>query len=166
MSRLSGTGREIVLYRVAKGQTCPLSASILFSGGRYLANAITETDALVVLIPAKQFHEAFAQSTAFQRFVCAQYGARFCELVMLLDQVAFRRIDTRLAQWLLVHGDDGVMPINISQSELARELGTAREVVTRQLKSFVHRGWVRVGRRQIQVTDRRALNELASGRRS
>jgi CRP/FNR family transcriptional regulator len=82
--------------------------------------------------------------------------------MLVLDEVAFCRIDLRLARFLVAHGgaDDSV---HLSHQELAVELGTAREVVSRQLKEFERRGWVRLDRRRIVVCDAPELRALARG---
>ncbi len=160
VSRTSRTGREIVLHRVKVGQSCSLSTAILFSGGRFTADAVAEKDTHVALLPKKSFQLAFECSPGFRQFVCADLGKRIIENVMLLEDVAFFRVEMRLAQWLLKHASEDSTPIDVSHKELARELGTAREVVGRQLKAFEGSGWVRLGRREIHVTNRRALKAL------
>ena len=161
VSRISDTGREIVVYRIKPGQTCLLSASILLSGAEYPTDAIAEVDSFLVLISAKDFQMAFERSLGFRQFVCAQMGWRIIELVNLLERIAFGGVDNRLAHWLLVHGEESNDAIEVSHSELARELGTVREVVSRRLKSFERRGWIRLGRRQIKVADEYGLRQLA-----
>jgi CRP/FNR family transcriptional regulator len=161
VSRTSDSGREIVVYRIKPGQTCLLTTAVIFSGGRYSTNAITETDSLLVLLSVKNFERAFERSPGFRQFVCAQNGQQVCELVMLLERLAFGDVDTRLAHWLLTHRRDSKKEIEISHVELAREIGTAREVVSRRLKSFERHGWVRLGRRQIQVADEYGLMRFA-----
>jgi len=157
VSRISRTGREIVLYRLNDGQSCPLSTAILFSGGRFPVDAVAEKDTDVALLPAKSFQLAFGYSPGFRQFVCTNIGKRILESVMFLEHMAYQPVDMRLAQWLLSHASRDSIPIDISQMELARELGTAREVVGRQLKIFEDCGWVRRGRRKIHVIDRLAL---------
>ncbi len=162
VSRTSRAGREILLYRLKVRQSCPLSTAILFSGGRFPADAIAEKDTDVALLPAKSFQIAFGYSPGFRQFVCTNFGKRILENIVLLEHMAFSRVDMRLAQWLLSHASRDSTPIDISHMELARELGTAREVVTRQLKAFEGSGLVRLGRREIHVADRRALKALLS----
>jgi len=161
VSRISDAGREIVLYRIESGESCLLTTAVLFSGGYYSTDAIAETDSLLVLLSVKDFERAFERSPGFRQFVCAQSGQRVCDLVMLLDRVAFGDVDTRLAHWLLAHDSDSNIAIEVSHSELAREVGTVREVVSRRLKLFERRGWVHLGRRQIQVADENGLMQFA-----
>ncbi len=162
--RVSRKGREIVLYRVTDGQTCPVTAAMLLSGQRYPAEAVAERDSHLVLLPAKYFHYALDHSQGFRQFMNQRYAERISDLIVLLEEVAFGHVDTRLAQWLLTHCDKNE-PIESSHRELATELGTAREVVSRQLKEFERSGWVKLGRRSIVIADHTGLTHLAMRRR-
>jgi CRP/FNR family transcriptional regulator, anaerobic regulatory protein len=155
-------GREIVLYRVEAGEGCVLTTSCLLAHEHYPAEGVTETDARALAIPAERFEEGLALSPGFRNFVFASYGRRIADLIVLVEEVAFGRIDCRLAHWLLEHtGADG--GIAHTHQELATELGTAREVVSRQLKEFERRGWVKLHRGRIDLLNRAALARLNSG---
>lgn len=156
------SGREMVLYRLEEGQTCVLTTSLLLAGGLYPASAQTEPETHAVLIGRRDFHRAFDRSRGFRNFVCASFGGRIRDMIMLLEAVAVKHVDVRLAKWLLAHSAPAE-PIPVSHRELAFELGTAREVVSRQLKDFEQRGWVRLARKRIQVLDREALRIMALG---
>lgn len=153
-------GREIVLYRLGPGDSCVLTTSCLFANSRYPAEGITETDVLALALPAGRFHEAVQQSDAFRRFVFASFTGHLGSLITLVEEVAFGRVDTRLARHLLDHADaDGAL--HATHQELATELGTAREVVSRQLKDFEQRRLVRLQRGSITVLDRDRLSAFA-----
>lgn len=160
--KTSETGREITLYRVENKQTCVLTTAMLLGGELYPAAGITEIDSHAVVIPRDHFHHAFDNSSGFRRFVCAEYAGRICGIILLLEEVAFGQIDARLARWLLMQWVAGE-PIAISHRELAVELGTAREVISRQLKDFENRGWLKMSRRSIDITSADALRNLAEG---
>lgn len=163
VQKVSESGREIVLYRVESGQTCVLNTSALMTGGSYDAQAIAETAVKALLLPEASFHALLAGSDAFRRFVFSVYSTRIADLLCLIEEVAFGRIDVRLAQCLTEHaGTDGV--IKATHQELAVELGTAREVVSRQLKDFERRGWLSLFRGRVELSDPRALRELAKNR--
>lgn len=153
-------GREMMLYRLGAGQTCILTTSVLLAGGTYPANAVTDCDTDVVLIPSDDFHNAFDQSKGFRDFITCSFGGRIRDLIVLLESVVARQIDTRLARWLVTNNNSG--EVVASHRELAFELGTAREVVSRQLKDFENRGWVQLSRRSIRVVDSTALREFIS----
>ena len=156
---VSETGREIVLYRVEDGQTCILTTCCLMSREDYPAHAVTETEVTAAVLPAAAFRELVARSAAFREFVFSAYGGRIADLMLLVDQVAFHNIDLRLAHFLLESkGADG--RLDTTHQHVAVELGTAREVVSRQLKEFERRGWVALHRGRIDVTDADALDDL------
>ena len=156
---VSETGREIVLYRVEDGQTCILTTCCLMSREDYPAHAVTETEVVAAVLPAGAFRELIARSAAFREFVFSVYGHRVADLMLLVDQVAFHSIDLRLARFLLENkGAKG--GLDVTHQHVAVELGTAREVVSRQLKEFERRGWVALHRGRIDVVDADALDDL------
>ncbi|MFA7096501.1 MAG: Crp/Fnr family transcriptional regulator [Gammaproteobacteria bacterium] len=161
VQKVSDSGREIVLYRVEAGEGCVLTTSCLLAGERYPAEGITETEVRAVALPSEHFQEGLAGSAGFRNFVFATYGKRIIDLIVLVEDVAFGRIDIRLAQCLLNHADR-THPIESTHHDIATELGTAREVVSRQLKEFERRGWVRLGRGRIEILDPPALRALGA----
>lgn len=156
------SGREMVLYRLGAGETCSVTTSVLLAGGRYPADAVTEAETTAVLIPTREFHQAFDGSKGFREFVCKAFGGRIRHLIMLLESVMVRNVDARLARWLLRQEANGTT-VEASHRELAFELGTAREVVSRNLKNFEQKGWVTLSRRSIEVRDVHALRRIAEG---
>lgn len=161
VQKLSETGREIVLYRVEEGQSCVLNTSSLMTGREYGAQAVAESEVKAVLLSAEVFHSLLASSAPFRRFVFSVYSTRISDLLCLIEEVAFGRIDMRLAQLLISHTGAG-SELKATHYELATELGTAREVISRQLKDFERRGWVKLFRGRIELTERAALSELAN----
>jgi CRP/FNR family transcriptional regulator len=160
VQKMDAQGREIVLYRVEDGQTCMLTTSCLIGGQAYPAEGIAETDVTLAMLPAQVFERAMAESADFRRFVLTSIGRRIGDLMMLVEDVAFGRMDIRLARLLLKRTvkSDGVLCF--THQELATELGTAREVVSRLLKDFERKGWVALSRGQFEVIDREALGAL------
>ena len=160
VQKISESGREIVLYRVEAGQSCILTTTNLLSFERYAAEGISETEVEAIMIPLARFREGLDHSPGFREFIFNSYGQRISELITLVDAVAFGRVDLRLAKLLLNHsGADGLL--EGTHQQLAAELGTAREVVSRQLKEFERRGWVKLGRGRVEVVDREALTATA-----
>lgn len=154
----SESGREIVLYRVEPGQACILSGGCLLGHSDYSARGVAEEDVRVLVIPPDVFQALMIESEPFRRFVFGMYGERLAEVMELVDEVAFRRLDQRLAQ-LLVHRGP---VLEVTQQKLADELGSVREIVSRLLRSFESRGWVKLERERITVRDPRALAALAA----
>ncbi len=159
----SETGREIVLYRVGRGETCIVTTACLLTDKPYSAEAVAETDIDAVALAAGPFHELVARSAAFRDFVFASFGNRLTGMMMLIEEVAFGRVDLRLARFLADRRDT-TGGLDTTHQALAVELGTAREVVSRQLKEFERRGFVTLSRGRIQVLDPAALLALAEER--
>ena len=156
------TGREIVLYRVDPGEICVLTLSNLLGGITYSAEGITETEAQLVAIPPQQFEHALTASTSFRRFIFSMIGRRLGEIMLLLEEITFKRLDIRLAQVLArAAGDSENRPLHKTHQELAAELGSSREVISRLLKEFERNGWVRLDRGQIQVLSRSDMERFS-----
>jgi len=161
VSRSSESGREIVLYRVEPGESCIVSAACLGSHQPYNAEAITETACTLGILDTKAFDTLMCQHPPFREFVFGLFMGRMGSLVQLIDEVAFQRLDLRLARTLLqLMGDDGT--VARSHQQLADELGSVREMVSRVLKHFEHAGAVQLGRQQIRVVNTQCLQRLAS----
>lgn len=153
-------GREIVLYRVEPGETCVVTTACLMAGTSYDAEGVAETDIRAQALPMAAFRGLLADSAAFREFVFRAYGTRISDLLLVIEEVAFGRIVQRLASHL-VELSQGRTDIAITHQDLAVELGTAREVVSRQLKEFERQGFVRLARGQIHMIDMHALEALA-----
>ena len=158
--RIAANGREVDFYRVNHGQSCVLTTSCLFAGEQYPADGVTTQPVRAVAIPRDAFHAAISCSTVFRQFVFAAFSQRMSALLTLIDDLVFGRIDARLAQCLLrLAGDNGVEIVRTHQ-ELANELGSAREVISRQLKEFENLAMVRLGRARLTILDHQALRRI------
>ncbi len=157
--KMSSSGREILLYRVAAGETCVITTTCLLGNSNYPASTIVEEPIRDVIIPSAAFNQLMIDSPVFRKFVMENYGALISDLIVLLDEVAFHSLDARLAKLLL---DTGSATISRTHQLMADELGTAREVVSRQLKRFEQKGWVALGRGHVELTNRLALEKLAA----
>lgn len=153
------TGRTAVLYHVLGGDSCVLTTSCLLGDTPYPADGITEEPTTALAIPKARFDAALNASAAMRRFVFANLGHRFAEVIGRMEEIAFGPIDMRLARTLLQLHDSGT--VGVTHEELAMETGTVREVVSRNLKRFESRGWVQLGRGHIEIVDREALLQLA-----
>jgi CRP/FNR family transcriptional regulator len=160
VQKVSEGGREIVLYRVESGQSCVLTTNCLIAREDYAAEGVAETEVKALILPATTFRTLLGKSEAFRDFVFSAYASRIADLLMLIEEVAFGRIDMRLGGWLRQHADANA-EIRATHQDIATELGTAREVVSRQLKEFERRGWVTLHRGRLEVKDRVGLESLA-----
>lgn len=160
VSQTSGNGRDIVLYRVDAGESCVLTTACMLAEEAYNAEGIAETDIQVVVLPKMSFDRLVAEEPAFRSFVFAAYSRRLIDLLRVVDDVAFGRIDVRLAERLVVlAGSD--KEISATHQDIASELGTAREVISRVLHDFQKRGLIVQSRGRITLSDKPALRAIA-----
>jgi len=155
---ISESGREMLLYQVSPGESCVLTTSCLLSGDNYPAEGVTEGKVLAFSISSHTFYRCMEQSAFFREFVFKKFSARLSDVISLLEDVAFSAIDTRLAKALLAEGLD---VIALTHQELAKKLGSAREVVSRHLKRFEVYGWVSLNRGTVTILDADALLKLS-----
>ncbi len=114
----------------------------------------------LVLIPRTVFAALMDDEPAFRAFVLRAFGHRMADITRLLEQVAFGRIEARLAAALLDLAQDGI--VQATQSDLAARIGSAREVVSRRLEAFHRHGWVETDRGQVRLLDIPALRNLSA----
>ena len=160
VQQVSDAGREIVLYRVSAGESCALTTACLMGYEDYQAEAIAETDVEAVAIPRATFDDLIARSPEFRRFVFTAFSHRVTDLFRIIEDVAFSRVDVRLAQRLLELANTNGH-VDLTHQQLAAELGTAREVISRQLNEFQRRGWISTSRGAIDISRADALRLLA-----
>lgn len=155
--KASAGGREIVLYRVGPGEACILSGGCLLGQNEYMARGIAETEVRLLKVPPARFQDLILRFPAFRRFVFDMYGARLVEVMELVEEVAFRRLDRRLARLLVQRGP----VLQATHQELADELGSVRVVVSRVLRDFEDKGLVRLERERVTVRDPKQLLAFA-----
>ena len=155
---LSEEGREITLYRVGCGETCILAVSCLLGGVDYPVIAEVEDDAEVLMLPIDALRTLMHRSEPWQRFVFSSLASSMMDVLSVLDEVAFRSMDARMASRLL---QCPLNRIEMTHEELAADMGTAREVVSRLLKELENRRFVELRRGVVIILNRRALEEIA-----
>ena len=153
-------GREVTLYRVSPGDTCALTTSCLVGKEDYPAEAVIEEDLTALMIPDSEFRQALLDSEVFRLFVFRGFSGRLCAIVSRMESVTLKTIDERLVTQLL-KGESDLLS-NVTHQVLATEIGTAREVVSRKLRSFESNGLIRLSRGRIEILDRKKLGELVS----
>ena len=154
--KIGETGREITLYRFGNGQSCILTANAILSRQSFPAVATVERDAEAVMIPADSFRGWVSGHELWRDFVFDLLSQRLSSVMALVDEVAFRRMDGRVAALILRRGRIK-NPIPITHQEIAAELGSSREVISRILEDFVGRGMIRLTRGAVEVQDFAAL---------
>ena len=155
--KLAESGREITLYRVDPGECCILTASCMLSGRAFPAHATVESDIGAVLVPASRVTAWLMQSDAWRNFLWGLLAMRLADVIGLVEEVAFRRMDDRLADYLASHAEQRRAVLNTTHSQIAADLGTSREVVSRMLKDLEQRGLVELGRGRVEVIDATGL---------
>lgn len=154
-------GRDIMLYRVTGGESCVMTTAFLFTQHTYFAEGIADTEVVAAEVPRSTFDDLVSQSPEFREFVFQAYSYRIVDLFHVIDDVVFGRMDLRIAERLvqLSGADDEV---KVTHHQLAAELGTAREVVSRQLREFQQRGWIEQGRGHVRLIEADALARFAA----
>ena len=152
-----GEEREIYLYSVERGQSCILTVSCLLGNNVYPARGLVEEDVVGYVIAHPVFAELLDRSADFRHLIFDLFGARMTNLMTLIEEIAFRRLDQRLAALL----SERPTVLETTHQQLANELGSVREVVSRILKQFEKHGWVRLERGVIHIDDRDSLREFA-----
>jgi CRP/FNR family transcriptional regulator len=151
------SGREITLYRLGKGDSCILTASCIFSQNNFPAVAVTEEDSEAVVIPSSVFREWINSYEIWRDFVFKLLSRSLSEVIATVEEVAFRRMDMRIAEFLVNSSRTGSDGIKITHQDIASELGTSREVVSRILKHFEYEKLISMGRGTIVIRDIDAL---------
>lgn len=156
----SDSGREMVLYRVRPGESCTVTVSCLVNDRPYPAEGIAEGALEAISIPRALFNDLVEESPVFRRFVLEIFSTRVNSLMELVNEVAFNKLDQRLASRLVELGP----VVTMTHQELAGELGTTREMVSRLLENFADRRLVTLGRKRIEIEDPHQFDELLGGR--
>ena len=150
----SDEGREMSLYRIEPGETCLLTTSCLMGQSTYPAIGRAETDISGFVVSNQCFDELLTSSPEFCELVFKDFGQRLSIIIQLTQEVAFNKLDLRLAQFLLNQD-----LTKITHQQIALELGTVREIISRLLKHFQDEGLVTLHRNRIQILDSVALQE-------
>jgi CRP/FNR family transcriptional regulator len=153
------SGRELQLYRVLPGESCILSTGCMLGSAPYSAKGIAESELTFVALPPTLFHKLVAQHEPFRNYIFGLFSERITELMQLVEAVAFHKLDQRLAALLLGKGKT----IHTTHQQLADELGSVREIVSRLLKTFAEQGLVSIGREEIEIVNPPLLRQLAQG---
>lgn len=154
--KCSENGRELPLYRVSPGESCLITSGCLLGHSDYNARGIAETETTLLLLGRDCFNQLL-ELPAFRDFVFHLVAERMGDLMQLVEEVAFRKLDQRLAALLLGKG----RVLHVTHQQLADELGSVREMVSRLLKGFAEQGLVQLGREQIEILDPAALRRVA-----
>ena len=155
--RTTPEGKSIQLYTILPGEACVVSNGALLGALPFDATGVAATDVELVAVPADLVDQLVAEEPAFRTFLFRLYGERIADLMGLVEAVAFQKLDQRLARLLVERGPR----IGATHQALAGELGVAREMVSRVLRSFADRGLIEQQREFVLVIDPAALERQA-----
>jgi CRP/FNR family transcriptional regulator len=150
--KIGETGRELTLYRFGNGQSCILTANAILNQKTFPAVATVEKDAEAVMVPADAFRAWVGRYDLWREFVFDLLSQRLSSVMEIVDEVAFRRMDARVASFLIERARHEA-PLRLTHQEIAAELGTSREVVSRLLEDFAEQGLIRTSRGLIEILD-------------
>ncbi len=155
--KIGENGKEITLYRFGRGEGCILTTSCILNNGTFPAIARVEKSGRALLIPsdlAKEWMKIFPE---WQSFICSLISKRLAEVITTVEEIAFKRMDVRVVEFLLERSRKNNTVLKITHQQIAYELGTAREVISRILKDLEMLGEIRLARGQIAILNRSAL---------
>lgn len=159
---LSEEGKEITLYRLIEGDVCLLSAACILKNISFGITLDAETDTEILLVSPAAYEAVSRTNPEVEKFISDTVAARFSDAMWVMEQIVFMKFDRRLAIFLL---DEAALEqsdtISLTHDQIARHLGTAREVVTRMLKYFQSEGLLSVSRGGIRLLDRKGVNAIA-----
>lgn len=153
----SANGREVVLYHVAPGKICVLTTTCLLGDKRFPAEAVAESELSVRMMPKRRFDELMESSTEFRQQIFDNFGQRLGSLIETIEKLALETLEQRLVKYLLLQPCN---PLQVTHQDIASEIGSAREVVSRYLKRFEAQDWLKLDRGSIELLDRIALHHL------
>ncbi len=157
----SEDGKEITLYRLLANDICILSASCVLKNITFDVTLEAEKDSVLYLIPAAFWGNLTARNIAAREFSMELVSERFSEVMWVMEQIVSKNMRQRIAAFLL---EQSVLEesdtLAMTHETIARNLGTAREVISRILKYFENDGLIRLSRGQIQIADRKKLKEM------
>lgn len=160
----SEEGKEITLYRLLKRDLCLFSASCAFQNIQFEVSVSAESDSGVYHIPAAVYQRFTKESLAVANYTNDLMASRFSDVMWLLDQILSKRLDGRLAAFLLEESEAvGSHELHLTHEQIARHLGTMREVVTRMLRYFQSEGWIKLSRGSIVLLQEEPLRITAQG---
>ena len=167
---LSTSGQQLLLYRIGEGQSCVMTTSCLLGDNQYFAQATTETPVKLLLIPREKFRSLLIESSEFRDFVFDGFSERLSSLMQRTAELATNTVDQRLAASLLANaqsqgklGHEGNgSTVHLTHEQLAIEIGSAREVVSRRLAAFEKMGLLKRYRGHVEILDQDSLAKRLS----
>ncbi len=160
---VSDEGKEITLYRLLDRDICLFSASCIMASIQFDVAVEAECDTEMMQISAAIYQKIMRESAAVANYTNELMAMRFSEVMWLMEQVLYKKMDARLAAYLLEEFSYAeAETIHMTHEEIARQLGSAREVISRMLKYFMTENLISVSRGKITLLDAEAMRRMAA----
>ncbi len=158
---ISEDGREVTLYRIKEGEMCTLSSSCVLDAITFEVHIEVEENTEIINVPSNIFKRIMEGNIYVKAFMYEGIAARFSDVMWIMQQILFAGIDKRIAVFLIKESEEiGKDKIKITHEQLAKYIGSAREVVSRMLKYFEQEGFVFLGRGSIEIVDKNELVKI------
>ena len=161
--KIGSSGREVTLYRIGPGESCILTVSCALTNREFPAVAKVEKEGEIFLIPSPIFKDWLERFAFWKKYVFELLSKRLLSILEKLDDISFRRLDGRVAEFLLNHLSENSRIVRITHQEIARELGSSREVISRILKDLEKERVITLHRGKIEILNPAALRRLVNG---
>lgn len=159
--RTAENGREIILYHIQEGESCILSALGIVNETPFPAQAEIEQTGEILLVAANVLKKLIDTYPEWRGFIYSIYNERLGAVLELVDEMLFRRIDIRLSRFLLERTKHAELITDMTHQDIALELGSSREVISRVLKSLQDKKLLSYSRNRIDITNREDLKKIA-----
>ncbi len=158
---LSDEGREVTVYRLFDRDLCLFSASCILRGVQFDITIEAEKDTAFWVIPAELYRRLLEESAPAANYTNEIMAARFSEVMWRMEQILWKRLDMRVASFLLEESAiEGGSRLKLTHETIANHLGTHREVITRMLRYFQGEGMIRLSRGSVELLDEAGLEAL------
>ena len=154
------SGRDVTLYRISPTESCILTTSALINSELYYAQGVAESDITAIALSTENFNKAIQVSKVFVQYVLSGYANRVSSVIKLVDRMATKNVMLDVSRYLVENIDENFV-VALTQTQIANEVGTAREVVGRKLQTLEAEGIVALKRGAINVVDIAALKKHA-----
>lgn len=159
---ISEDGREVTLYRIKEGEMCTLSSSCVLDAVTFEVHIEAKKNTEIINVPSNIFKKIMEENIYVKAFMYEGIASRFSDVMWIMQQILFAGIDKRIAVFLIKESEEiGKDSIKITHEQLAKYIGSAREVVSRMLKYFEQEGFVSLGRGSIEILKKDELINIA-----
>ena len=160
--KTGANGREVTLYRIERGESCILTTSCMLSGLEFPASAVAQTTVEAFAVPSPLVTDWLERFPSWRSWVFSIFPRRLASIITVVEDVAFGRVSSRLAELLTAAGTAAGTAIETTHEAIAADLGTSREVVSRILKGFERQGLLELGRGRIVLRDAGGLKRITT----